>query len=217
MEPVIIIGIFVAFFGLVIFGIVMSIRAERKRTEALSALAGSLGFEFNAEGFAQGAATFGHLEFFNRGHSRRSKNMLSVNKDGNMVRLFDYRYTTGSGKNQSTHVSSVCTVEIQRELPGITARPEHFFDKIAAAIGWDDIDFEESPEFSKKFCVKSADKEFARKFFNKPMMDLLLRTGNVYLEAGGKALLIHFGKKLKVEDFPKLCATALEFVAAMPQ
>ena len=59
------------------------------------------------------------------------------------------------------------------DTPPLLIRPEGFFDKIAGAFGFDDIDFE-SVEFSKRFYVKSTDKRFAYDVLHPRMMQFLL-------------------------------------------
>src|SRR5512145_581264 len=75
---------------------------------------------------------------FQQGHSRRIKNTLHGAVDGMEVALFDFQYTTGSGKNQHTHHYSA----LMAELPcsgHLHIRPESFLDRIFSVFGWDDI------------------------------------------------------------------------------
>ena len=64
-----------------------------------------------------------------------------------------------------------------RNVPDLLIRPEGFFDKVAGAFGFDDIDFE-SEEFSRAFFVKSSDKRFAYDVLHPRMLELLMAERN---------------------------------------
>lgn len=134
---------------------------EKRRREAMARLASKLGYGFSARDGWGIPGRYGQIDLFRRGHSRRARNVINGERDGAAVKIFDYRYTTGSGKNKSTHSRNVMIVEMpEQRFPELFIRRESFFDKVAAAVGFDDIDFE-SHEFSRKFYVKSRDKRFA--------------------------------------------------------
>lgn len=157
-------------------------RAEQQRTEALRALATELGFRFHPGPDRSHDDEYEHFELFRRGHSRVASNTLSGTLDCGEYRLWvkagDFRYqvTTGSGKNQSTttyRFSYLIAHLPFRGLPTLLIRPEGFFDRVAGAFGFDDIDFE-SERFSREFFVKSSDKRFAYDVIHPRMMEFLL-------------------------------------------
>ena len=76
---------------------------------------------------------------------------------------------------------------------------EGIFSKIAQAVGYDDIDFE-SHEFSRKYCVRSKNKNFAYDIFHPRMIDYLLDNNDLILEIDGPALAVGFNVRLRVDQ-----------------
>ena len=79
--------------------------------------------------------------------------------------LMDYQYTTGSGKNRSTHNKGLVIIGCDHPTIPLQIRRENPFDKVGEFLGMDDIDFE-SAEFSRKFYVKSSDRKSAYDVIN---------------------------------------------------
>jgi hypothetical protein len=74
--------------------------------------------------------------------------------------VFDFRYTTGGGKHQHTSLQTVVMLPSAKPtLPDLQMAPENPLHKIAEAFGYQDIDIESHPEFSKRYIVKGADEE----------------------------------------------------------
>src|SRR5512135_1468017 len=82
--------------------IVYSARKERERTEQLAALAPAMGFTFEPAPDLEAMKASGALPLYEHGHSKKLANLLSGQAGERDVKLFDYRYTTGSGKNSHT-------------------------------------------------------------------------------------------------------------------
>ena len=91
-----------------IAGIVMlSYRIERKRTEALAAACQGMGLTFEPEGDLASLQAQGDLPLYNHGHSKKLKNVMRGQVRDRDVRIFDYQYTTGGGKNSHTWMQTV--------------------------------------------------------------------------------------------------------------
>jgi hypothetical protein len=109
--------------------------------------------------------------------------------DACRLRIGDFRYkvTHSNGKTTSTtaYRFSYLIAHPPWATPALLVRPEGVFDKVAAAFGFDDIDFE-SVEFSKRFYVKSEDKRFAYDVLHPRMMEFLLaeRPPMIDIESG---------------------------------
>lgn len=156
--------------------------AAKKRREALGALAGSLGWSFDASRDDRHDDQYAHFEIFRIGHSRVAYNTLSgemeVNGESWPAKAGDFQYqvTTSNGKTTTTatHRFSYLIIHLPfAGLPDLLIRREGIFDKLAGVFGFDDIDFE-SEEFSRRFFVKSPDKRFAYAVIHPQMMEFLL-------------------------------------------
>ncbi len=190
---------------------------EKQRREAMARLASKLGYSFSAHDGWGIPGRYGQIDLFRRGHSKRARNVIHGERDGSAVMIFDYRYTTGSGKNKSTHSRNVMLVEMpEQRFPELFIRREGFFDKVAAAVGFDDIDFE-SHEFSRKFYVKSRDKRFAYDVVDARMMEFLLGVGDLNIELEGADLAFYQERKLAVDGIARLHDVAWDFIGHMSQ
>jgi hypothetical protein len=214
---------FAVLVGLAIYGDHV---ARQKRKAALAQLAKELHCRFDPFEHDPPAATYSGLGAFARGHSRRAYNTLTgrvdVGDDSYALTGGDFLYkvTTSNGKTTttSTHRFSYWIVHlVWTHCPSLVVRPEGFFDKIAGALGFDDIDFE-SEEFSRKFHVKSSDKKFAYDLIDPRMMEFLIPrlTTALQLEQG-RLLLTNGSATWSPEEFSRQLAFANEFVKRWPE
>ncbi len=214
MEPFI---VFIAISGvivLIVLIIVLSIINEKKRREAMQAFAAANGLEFHQKVRAPGALDLPAIELFTRGHSRQTSNALSGEIEGSAVRVLDYRYTIGSGKNSSTHMQTVVAVSTGGvPLPSFTLAPENFFHKIGQAFGYQDIDFEMFPEFSNRYLLRSADEAAIRSLFDGRVIDAYMNGLGQNVEVrDGWLFVFKAGRRLKPEQIQPQIEAAFGFL-----
>ncbi len=166
---------------------------ERERRVALEYLAAELGLSFDSRADGTLHRRYAHT-LFSRGRRRSGYNTLSgpLTLGGRpfYVRMGDYRYTTGSGKNARTHRLSYAVLRVPWiETPHLLIRREGIADKIGGGLGFDDIDFE-SEEFSRTFWVKSSDRKFAYDVVHPVMMRFLLEGPKPHVEILDDACLL---------------------------
>ena len=177
----------------VISVVIISYLVEKKRQEALVALASRLGLRYR-KGKDRGLVLLhGAFDLLRKGSNRYAQCILSGDYEGEQVTAFDFHYETYStnskGQRQTHHHYFTCVIcALSRPYPEMKVRPEGLFDKVAAAVGWDDIDFE-SYDFSKRYHVSSRDKKFAYDFFHTRMMQYFLDHPGLVLEIDGPAML----------------------------
>lgn len=150
--------------------------AAKARREQLQQLAASLGWRFVPGNDYSDDPCYRTFAVFQRGDSRRAYNTLRGELGGGeklQAVAGDFGYVTGSGKNRHTHRFSYLLVQLPFPTLALQLRPEGVLDKVAAAIGFDDIDFE-SAEFSRRYFVKAEDKRFAYALLDPRMMQFLL-------------------------------------------
>jgi hypothetical protein len=164
MSPVIIwVSAIAALLFLVLFLVAFARRMERERTEALRRLAETAGLEFQPTPEVSVVRALGDVQLFDRGHSKRVRNLMTGRLDGQHLAVFDYRYTTGSGKHQHTHSQTVVLLpRAKMSLPDMQLAPENALVRIAEVFGYQDIDLESSPEFSRRYIVRGADEAAIR-------------------------------------------------------
>lgn len=138
--------------------VVMSQRAAKERTESLRAAALKLGWGFRDDVPFDTIPDLDRFELFKQGHSRKLTSLMTSPAGDSRAVVFDYRYTTGGGKSQSTHRQTVFYgVSDGLSLPSFSLRPQNFFHTIAKGFGYQDIDIAERPLFSDMFVLRGRD------------------------------------------------------------
>jgi len=204
-----------AFIALAVVLIVFGILKARERREAMARLAAELGFEYYPDDPWNLEDKYAMFELFGRGHSRRASNVICGEIDGRAVVAFDYQYTTGSGKNQSTHSYQALVMGLPILAAGLRMRSESLFDRVASWVGYDDINFE-SDEFSRSYHVACDDRRFAYDILHARLIDYLLGCGSVpNLEMQGP-LMVLFESQGDAANVRRLLAIGREIVTSIP-
>ena len=179
---------------------------EKKRTEKMRAAADSLGLTFEAEQAHEMIQALAHFPLFQAGHSKRVRNVIAGSEGGVDFKLFDYRYTTGHGKNSHTWIQTVLLMRSSRlTLPPFTLRPENIFHKIGSAFGYQDIDFDSHPTFSKKYLLRGEIEPEIRNVFAPHVLDYFEQNHNLTVEGVQGELLFYKGmRRLKPEELRPL-------------
>ncbi|MDP8243730.1 MAG: hypothetical protein P9L94_06585 [Candidatus Hinthialibacter antarcticus] len=182
----------------VVVVIIFAIIASQRRKKELRAWAESKGLTFNASSNYQ---VDNQLPFrcLKHGHSRAAFNFINGVYKNHGLYVFDFRYKTGSGKNQQTHTLTVVTVDAHLPLKPLYIRREHFFDKMSEFVGFDDIDFEWK-EFSDAFFVKATDKKWAYDVIHQEMMEYLMLVPKYEIEMGGPMVAVWNSRILAVDE-----------------
>lgn len=187
--------------GLAIFGslavltIVLAIiyfswRYEKKRTEQIRLFAEQIGIPFFPKTDSAEVSQLPNLELFTQGRSRQVLNLLRGETRSVQLSLFDYQYVTGSGKNATTHKTTALLIRSPSlMLPRFTLKPENFFHRIGTFFGLKDINFEEYPEFSRKYLLKGKNEEAVRALFVPSRLEFFEGTNGTYVEGDGDQLV----------------------------
>jgi len=195
---VIVLVIVVAVIALDYFG-------RKERVKKMRELASRLGYEFveKEEGLAD---ALGGLPVLSRGHIHRASNLLRTTVDDAAVAVFDHEYETGHGKKRQVHKQSILLLDVERlNLPAFSLRPEGISQKLAGALGGQDIDFENHPKFSAAYVLQGADEAQIRARFGSDILDYFARHPGLCVEVDGRKLVCYrAGKRIapeKVESF----------------
>lgn len=210
-------------------------QAQVARREALARVAAAQGMRFDPQprewggGFFSSGPPLAPFPVFEKGHSRRSWNHL----EGTLrawerdlrVTIADYRYkiTSGAGKNRRTRTYQLSFLLVRLPFgdraPWLRVGREHLGHKLAAAAGFDDIDFE-SAEFSRRFHVKSGDRRFAYNLIDPRMIEFLLDVEPPEFALGGGFLLVTPAAGLGLwepDDFAAARRWTRDFLARWPE
>ena len=177
-----------AFFLLVPGFIALALYLQHQRVKAVQAWAARTGWTYMGTDPSLVGRWRGQP--FNSGHSRLVSELVVGRFAGRQAISFAYRYTTGSGKNSSTHTFHVVAVPLPAYLPTLELTAEGVGAKLAKALGGQDIEFE-SEDFNRAWRVEARDAKFAHDVVHPRLMERLLRADarGVSLRVEGTDLL----------------------------
>lgn len=226
MEKALVMLVVVVVVAGLVAGLIYAHKLEQKRLAALRAFAHSMGWSFDMRRDKSHDDEYAHFATFRRGQNRYAFNTMmgQLTIDGRTFRAkageFHYEVTRSDGKTTTTSHYNFSYLILETPFPSIPdmyVRREGFFDKIAGALGFEDIDFE-SAEFSRRFHVSGRDKRFVYDVVTPAMMEFLMRSlpGVVELEHG-RFLLTDGTTRWKPEQYPAMTAWVSEFFGLWPR
>lgn len=194
--------LFGGIIAVVVVGIGIWIWLERRRRHALQAIASQAGFAFDRDGDARTGSITCRRHLLSLGRSPTASNLLAGSIGDVEVLLFDYTYTTGSGKNSSRHRQTVAAFRVPGALlPAFELRPESVFHKIGAALGFKDIDLPAFPEFSKRVLLRGEDEQSIAALFDHETTSLVMGLPGGSVEGQGEWVLVYrAGRRVRPDD-----------------
>lgn len=203
--------------GLMI-AVVLAVRAyERRRSEAMQAVAYRLGLAWAPEIAPVIRERLAGFRLVSQGTGRKASNVLHGTLHQIAVTLFDYRYSTGAGKSDRTHIQTVLLFETDRlHLPAFALRPEHVFHKLGEALGHQDIDFEAHPEFSAAYLLQGPDEGAIRDTFGEALLGYFARHPGLCVEGAGQQLVYYrSGRRVDPAQLGNFLEEGLDVVDAL--
>jgi hypothetical protein len=138
-----------------------------------------------------------------KGRSNRITNVMRGQVDGTDVYLFDYTYIVHTGKSSHAVRQTVFFAnDKDLHLPDFRLKPENWWHKILAKTGAGrDINFEETPDFSRRFWLTGEIEDLIREKFNPELQRFLAARPPIHLE-GSNYYLIGYkpGKALNADE-----------------
>ncbi|MFI5278936.1 MAG: hypothetical protein ACHQU1_00465 [Gemmatimonadales bacterium] len=186
--------------------------AEKKRNAAMQVVARTMGFAYEEKPDRTSVeAGVPGLPLFNVGHSRKAARMLKGKLADKDAAIIDYQYTTGSGKSSHTHQQTVVVFQDgAKGLPDFQLSPEGFLHGLAEVFGAQDIDFEQSAEFSKRYLLKGPDEAAIRKAFSIDALAYFAGAPGWRVQTRAGRLLAYKGEKyVEPAELPAFAAEAL--------
>ena len=186
---------------------------EKRRREAVAAWATSRSLTFEPARPST-VDEYERFKLFKAGHTRRAFNFVQGRRDGFELRVVDYQYKTGGGRNARSHKQTVCILdgESRHDVHFFCRRQSTVFDAIGKLFGGQDVNFDDDPAFSKAFVLQTNGEEARLRTFMSPRLRALLvdlAPRNITLEVNGGTLVLHMGRRVKPEELDDLVAVAL--------
>lgn len=207
--------------ALLVGGLWMANWARRKRAEGLEQAAQGMNWRYEAKPGPVATVLPGieALPLFQRGpeKSRSIEHLLSERNTDRPARLFDYRYTTGSGDDKHRWIQTIAAFDLGdgASLPAFTMAPESFWHRIGERFGYPDIDFEPYPEFSARYRLKGADEDAVRRLFRDALLGFFEHHQGLNVEGQGRWLVVYRpGRRVSPAELPAWRETAAEVARA---
>ncbi len=187
-------------------------KKSKERTAAFEQQAASMGLQFDPDATGVRDRLIG-MKLMTAGRGQRARNLISGDAGDVKISIFDYQYTTGSGKNSRTHIQTVVALEsAEIQAPSFSMRQQNgFLDRIGKFFGGQDIDFESHPKFSEMFVLKGPEEKIIRSFFTPELLTFFeSKVGHCVEGAAGQIILYKNGQRTSPEDVKDLLASAYE-------
>lgn len=208
---------FVGIIALIVVIGIVTVIADRKRTEALQNVANELGLKFLPDGDSGLFSALSGFQLFNLGRLRVMSKLILGETDDVTIGIFDYKYTIRRGKKRRSRIATVASLQ-SKQLPPIqfTMRPEGFFDGIGGMMGFQDIDFASHPNFSKMYVLKGENEQAIRSRFKPTVLEYFESKPGLSVESGNGAIII-FRPRQRVgpDEIKTLLAEAYEVFGIM--
>lgn len=200
-------AIFLLIGGIIVALIIYSVRAAKKRREALQKVATAMGFTFVSNGNDFRRELGKNLHLFQLGSSGKLYNVLRGSCSTGEIALFEYQYTQGSDENASTHTQTVAAFAFPNAaLPTFHLGAEHWWHKVGKVFGYKPVAFDTHPEFGKRYFLRGPDEAAIRAFFRPAVLDYFqsLPEKPIWnVEASSPWLLLYLPSKLcKPDEIP---------------
>ncbi len=132
------------------------------------------------------------FHLFKQGRKRRISNILFTSDawEETKVYVFDYEYRRGKKKKRQRQTVFFINSKTLA-LPEFFMQPENYMHKLKGLLGFEDIDFEEHPEFSNQYYLKGEDEEWIRDTFDKNMIRFFTVEKNWCLEGVGYYMVFY--------------------------
>jgi hypothetical protein len=170
---------------------------QRRRRAAYEEFSLVRGFRFEPER-PEGERRFRDVfESFNEGRRRTWGYTISGTKNQAPFIAFEYQWVTGGGKNSSAHrLSGIVWERDDISFPKFALSPEGWFSRLGEIFGMQDIDFPESPDFSKAYRLKGPDEPAIRQLFTPEIRRFFEASPDQHVAGGGRFLFWWRGRRL---------------------
>lgn len=145
------------------------------------------------------------------------ENKFTKKHDFAKLELSDIFLSKGLRMSEQSHKMTVLLVtDIEKYIPAFHLSKEGIFSKIVQVFGYDDIDFDEYPEFSDRYLLTGANPNEIRNFFDNEMLEFFEEHQGFQVESRNNNLLIyrerHLMTRTEMEDTIEFAETFLDII-----
>ena len=232
----------VLFGGFVVLMIVIAIvrnQQEGMRREELAMFAMSAGLRLTAPeelgmanyqgggGFLSGLidsmataydgflSRFQGFQPFGEGYDFQVSSLLVGTKNNIDWYLFDYQYTTGSGKDRTRHYYSVYAARVPFSFPQLSLKPENLLTRLGEHLGMRELKFEVN-EFNQRYYVTCNQDKVAYDILCPQVIEYLMRQPVRYWQLMGMYILVVQPDEMQASNCYEIMQEITDFVGLLP-
>jgi hypothetical protein len=158
--------------------------------------ADEMGFSFSPKGETEIVAG-NSWYLFSQGEAKTVLNVLSGATNDLEVRIFDFGYYTGGEESRDESMQSViCFRSPELDIPAFCVRPRSVFHTIASLFGYQDIQIDGHPYFSKHYLLRGNDEIGVRRLFNEDVVAYFERSSSFFAEGCDNQFIFYCWAKL---------------------
>ena len=215
MELVILPGILLLLLAFIAIAIWLSWHFRARRTDAMRSLADEMSMDFDNQLPGTVDRAIRDFGLFNRGRSRKVRNVMTTQTDASRLTVFDYHFVTGGGNHTRHHAFTVVAmVSADLRCPSFELYPETLWSKIGSAVGFQDIDFDSHPAFSSAYVLKGANEVALRDFFDHRRLDYFSAHRGLTVQVSD-GVMVYSEKRVKIEHIRRAMAGAYQVFEAL--
>lgn len=172
-------------------------KMEKERSESIERIAQNMGFQFESNPTVDYLKKYSNFQLFNSGHSKKIRNLMfidgiSTSAATEKKEIFGYQYRTGNGKHSSTYMFTIVSFRFsEHKFTDFDLRPEHIFHKIGGVFGYQDIDIDSDPEFSKIYLLQGRNEKAIRNIFTPKICEILVEQKPLCIESRDNTMIFY--------------------------
>ena len=145
--------------------------------------------------------------------------VISKTRENETIYIFDFvftsKYSDKSSANRPSVIRAAFVTFERKTLFEFAVLPEGLWEKTKQLFGAQDVDFEEYPEFSKKYVLKGEDEAMIRERFPKKLIQALENKQGIFIEGRENCLLVYKESGGQFSDYEKLYEDVVLFNKAL--
>lgn len=177
---------------------------DRRRRKKLGEMAQSLGLTYRAVATDADCKMPAGCSLMHEGRDPTIGNVLEVARTDELdFTLFDLSYTSGYGRSETVISQTVARMRAPLlKLPAFRLFPQTILADIRIAFGGTDINFSDSPNFSKKYVLRGEDEATICRLFTPSLRQTLETFDHLTVEGANDDVLFVFrwGRQIKPAD-----------------
>ncbi|HXG98083.1 MAG TPA: hypothetical protein VNJ06_13355 [Gemmatimonadales bacterium] len=170
---------------------------ERRRRDSYAEYSLIRGFKYEPQR-PEGERRFRDaFEPFRQGGSDSWRNTITGTKNQAPFTAFEYVWVTGGGRSRQTHhVSGIIWESDDVSFPKFALAPEGLLSRVGQFFGMQDIDFADSPEFSRAYRLSGPNESAIRELFTTEIRQFFAATPGYRVSGAGRFLIWWFDIRL---------------------